>query len=68
MTSINWNNYPPVPGFDSIRMKKEIQEKMYEETQGMTREEMREYLREGAMRFDKEQELHHTEWTVHKSQ
>ena len=55
MTKIDWSKYPPVPGFDSVRMKREIQAKIYEETKDMTWEEQREYIRKGAERFDEEQ-------------
>jgi len=48
MTKIDWSKYPPVPGFDSIRMKREIQAKIYEETKHMTREEVREYYRQAS--------------------
>jgi len=48
MTKIDWSKYPPVPGFDSIKMKREIQAKIYEETKHMTREEVREYYRQAS--------------------
>jgi len=54
MTKIDWSKYPPVPGFDSIRMKREIQAKIYEETKHMTREEVREYFRKGSEEFQAE--------------
>ena len=63
MAKINWEKFPPVPGFDSIRMKREIQAKIYEETKDMTREEVREYIRRGAERFDEEQRLRRAERT-----
>ena len=33
-------------GFDCIEMKRRIQEKIYEDTKGMTRVEAREYMRQ----------------------
>jgi len=48
MTKIDWSKYPPVPGFDSIKMKREIQAKIYEETKHMTWEEVREYYRQAS--------------------
>ena len=56
MTKIDWSKYPPVPGFDSIKMKREIQAKIYEETKHMTREEKREHTRKGAEEFDRKTE------------
>ena len=57
MTKIDWSKYPPVPGFDSIKMKREIQAKIYEETKHMTREEKREHTRKASEAFREEQRL-----------
>ena len=51
MTKIDWSKYPPVPGFDSVRMKREIQARIYEETKHMTREEKREHTRQASEKF-----------------
>ncbi|MCL2005877.1 MAG: hypothetical protein FWG73_06895 [Planctomycetaceae bacterium] len=44
MTKIDWSKYPVIPGFDSLKWKRETQRKIYEETNGMTWEEQRERL------------------------
>jgi hypothetical protein len=49
---IDWSQYPPIPGFDSLKWKRERQEKIYEETKSMTREEVRERLRQAVERAD----------------
>ena len=54
MTKIDWSKYPPIPGFDCVKMKREIQAQIYEETKNMTREEQRERLRKNVERFDRE--------------
>jgi len=47
----NW--YPePIPGFDALQTKWEIQAQIYEEIKHMTSEEQREHTRKGAERFD----------------
>jgi len=51
MTKIDWDKYPPMPGFDSVRMKREIQATIYEETKNMTPEEQRERLRKNSDAF-----------------
>ena len=56
MTKIDWSKFPPVPGFDSIKMKREIQAKIYEETKNMTPEERRERTRQASERFRAERE------------
>ena len=61
MTKIDWSKYPPVPGFDSVKMKREIQAKIYEETKHMTREEKREHTRQASERFWADIERRRTE-------
>ena len=52
MTKHETDWYPEViPGFDALKIKQELQERIYRETEGMTREEVREYLRQGSERF-----------------
>ena len=46
MTKVDWDKFQPIPGFDSIKMKREIQAKIYEETKHMTPEERRERTRQ----------------------
>ena len=45
MTKIDWSQIKPIPGFDSLKWKREVQTKIYEETKDMTPEEQRERLR-----------------------
>jgi hypothetical protein len=42
-------------------MKREIQAQIYEETKGMTREEVREYIRKESEAFREEQRLRRAE-------
>jgi hypothetical protein len=39
-----WAKFPPIPGFDCVKMKHEIQERLYEETRGMTPKEVLAYF------------------------
>jgi hypothetical protein len=57
MTTLDLSAIKPIPGFDCVKMKREIQAKIYEETKGMTRGEVREYIRKGAERLDEERQL-----------
>jgi len=61
MTTLDLSTIKPIPGFDCVAMKREIQAKIYEETRGMTWAEEREYIRKGAERFDEEQRLRRAE-------
>jgi len=45
-----------IPGFSCLQMKQELQERRRRETEGMTEEEFREYVRKGAESFRKEME------------
>ena len=45
MMNLNLSQIKPIPGFDSLKWKREAQMQIYEETKGMTREEVRERLR-----------------------
>ena len=60
-TKIDWSKYPPIPGFDCVKMKREIQAKIFEETKHMTLEERRERTRKRAEQFDEEQRLRRAE-------
>jgi len=44
-----------VPGFDVLKWKREMQEQIYRETEGMTREEIRAYIQKGSEEFREEQ-------------
>jgi len=61
MTKINWDDFPPIPGFDCVKMKREIQTQIYEETKHMTPEERRERLRKNSEMFREEQRLRREE-------
>lgn len=54
MTTIKMLKPEVIPGFDVLKWKQETQEKILRETEGMTREEVREYIRQGAERFRNE--------------
>ena len=43
-----------IPGFDVLKWKQETQERIYRETEGMTREEVRAYFRKGSKEFQAE--------------
>ena len=66
-TKIDWSKYPPIPGFDCVKMKREIQAQIYEETKHMTWEERREHTRKAAERFDEAQRLRRAERQRQKS-
>lgn len=40
--------FAPIPGFDGMKMKRDIQTKIHKETKHMTREQRLEYYRAGA--------------------
>jgi len=46
MTKLDMSKFKPIPGFDSLKWKREVQAKIYEETKHMTPEEQRERLRQ----------------------
>jgi len=51
MTKLDLSQFKPIPGFDCVKMKREIQAKIYEETKHMTPEEQRERLRKNSEEF-----------------
>ena len=51
MTKLDLSKIKPIPGFDCVKMKREIQAKIYEETKNMTPEEQRERLRKNSEKF-----------------
>ena len=53
MTKFNWN-IAPIPGFSCVKMKRDIQAKIYEETKDMTPEQRRERTRQVSERFREE--------------
>jgi len=50
MTKLELSQIKPIPGFDSLKWKREIQEKIYEETKHMTPEQRRERERQAVER------------------
>lgn len=45
-----------IDGFSVLKMKQEIQERILRETEGMTDEEVREYIRSGSEKLQAEKE------------
>jgi len=45
MTTLDLSKIKPIPGFDCVKTKREIQAHIYEETKHMTPKEQRERLR-----------------------
>ena len=45
MTKFDLSTIKPIPGFDSLKWKQEVQAKIYEETKDMTPKEQRDCLR-----------------------
>jgi len=45
MATLDLSTIKPIPGFDCVKMKREIQAQIYEETKNMTPKEQRERLR-----------------------
>lgn len=43
-----WKQFPPIPGFDCVEMKRTAQSRIYEETKGMTPHEIVEYFQRRA--------------------
>ena len=56
MTTLKMMKPEVIPGFDVLKWKQEAQAQILQETEGMTREEVREYIRQGAERFRQEGE------------
>jgi len=50
MAKIDISKIEPIPGFDSLKWKEEVQAKIYEETKDMTPEQRRERLRQAVER------------------
>jgi hypothetical protein len=66
--TIDWSKYPPIPGFDSMKWKDEVQAKIYEETKHMTWEEQREHTRKASEEFREMQRLRRAERQAAESQ
>jgi len=46
-----WKRFPPIPGFDCVKMKHEIQAKIYEEIKDMSPEEQIAHFNRAGARF-----------------
>jgi hypothetical protein len=57
MNSDFWKQFPPIPGFDCLKMKHDIQAKIHEETKHMTQEQRLEYYRTGAKKLRRHRRL-----------
>ena len=64
MTILDLSKIKPIPGFDCVKMKREIQAKIYEETKDMTSEEYLEYIRKESRQFQEEQRRRQAERTT----
>jgi len=51
MTTLDLSTIKPIPGFDCVKMKREIQAQIYEETKDMTTDEWLDYVRKGSEEF-----------------
>ena len=54
MTKIDWNRFKPIPGFDSLKLKAEIQAEILRETEGMTGEQILDFFRKESEAFQAE--------------
>jgi len=61
MTKFDLSQIKPIPGFDSLKWKREVQAQIYEETKDMTPEQRRERERQAAERMRKEREQYWAE-------
>ena len=61
MATLDLSKIKPIPGFDCVKMKREIQAEIYEETKHMTWEEKREHTRKASERFREEQKRRRVE-------
>ena len=68
MTTLDLSKIKPIPGFDCVKMKRDIQAQIYEETKHMTWEERAEHTRKAAKRFDEAQRLRRAERQATESQ
>jgi len=52
MPRLDLSKIKPIPGFDCVKMKREIQAKIYEKIKDMTWEEQQEYYRQAVERAE----------------
>ena len=51
MNETFWKRFPPIRGFDCLKMKNDIQARIYEDIKDMTPAQRLEYYRRGAGEF-----------------
>ena len=68
MTTLDLSKIKPIPGFDCVKMKREIQAQIYEETKDMTSVEYLEYIRKESKAFREEQRLRQAKREAAESQ
>ena len=68
MTKIDWNRFKPIPGFDSLKLKAEIQAEILRETEGMTGEQILDFFRKESLEFQEELRLRRAERSTTQSQ
>ena len=61
MTKLDMSQFKPIPGFDSLKWKREVQTQIYEETKHMTPAQRRERERQASERMRKEREQYQAE-------
>ena len=62
MTKLQTNWYPDIiPGLDPVDMKRKVQAEIRRETEGMTREQVREFFRKESEAFREETRLRRAE-------
>jgi len=54
MTNFDLSQIKPIPGFDSLKWKREVQTEIYEEIKHMTPEQRRDYFHQASERMQKE--------------
>ena len=56
--AINWDNFPVIPGYDPVQCKREAHAQTRYETEGMNKEEIREYYRKNSEELQREREAY----------
>ena len=56
--AINWDNFPVIPDFDPVKWKRQVHAEIQRETEGMTKEEIREYYRKNSEELQREREAY----------
>ena len=58
----------PIPGFDPVKWKRQVHAEIERETEGMTKEEVREYFRKGSEKFQEEMKQRRAELANRQSE